>query len=179
MFFVLMAMVVAVVLSFTTNPSAQIKTDNAEIYSVAVDYSKTLVQMIQTGQYVRFDGEITAEHFPITGKGKEKVNLQLVHLNREVRSGEALSELNRRGLRPATLPELLAFGAKYPELQREFTILALGSVWAKPSDFQGVIPVKDFLSVAYLDEDDGNRCLSLRWYGNVWYAEVRYLAVSK
>ena len=33
------------------------------------------------------------------------------------------------GLRPANLPELLAFGAKYPKKQREFPIVALGSVW--------------------------------------------------
>ncbi len=44
-------------------------------------------------------------------------------------TGEVLAEMKNRGLRPATLPELLAFGAQFPDEQRKYPIVALGSAW--------------------------------------------------
>ena len=42
-----------------------------------------------------------------------------------------MKELDTLGLSPANLPELLAFGETHPEVQRQFTIIALGSVWQR------------------------------------------------
>jgi hypothetical protein len=53
------------------------------------------------------------------------VELRLVHFDREITADRILAELDRRNLRPATLPELLALGADYRDLQ--WQIVALGS----------------------------------------------------
>ena len=97
-------------------------------FKVTVDYSKTLEQMIADGKYDWKNSDIKAKNFPLNGQGTTAVNIELVHFNRNIESDTALAELDKMGLRPATLPELLAFGAKYPDKQREFPIVALGSV---------------------------------------------------
>jgi len=75
-------------------------------------------------------------------------------------------------LRPATLPELLAFGAKYPDKQKEFPIMALGSVWIDPDGDRRVH------SLGWVE---GERELHLGWDkpGYVWGDYCRFLAVSK
>jgi hypothetical protein len=97
-------------------------------YTAIIDYVLPLAAMIQLGKYDRINDDITAEHFPIAGEGKWEVEYELVHLNRSIRSDDVLAEIKNRGLEPAKIEELLAFGAKYPEIQRQFPIAALGSV---------------------------------------------------
>ncbi|KKR48343.1 MAG: hypothetical protein UT86_C0007G0022, partial [Candidatus Magasanikbacteria bacterium GW2011_GWC2_40_17] len=83
---------------------------------------------------------------------------------------EVLAEMDRHGLRPALYEELLAFGAKYPDEQRQFPIIALGSVWR---GFGGR------LRVAYLSRGGSERSLSLYWFGGDWNGFCRFLAVRK
>lgn len=139
-------------------------------YPVTVDHGQSLEEMIATGRYGTSNSDITAKHFPITGAGQVEVQLHLVHLNRVATTDEVLAELDRRGLRPATLPELLAFGAKYPDLQREFPIAALGSVWRFPDGRR---------LVAALDNWSGGRGLDLHWLEGGWGEYCRFAAVSK
>lgn len=140
------------------------------IFKVEVDYGKTLAEMIESGRYDWTNDDITSKRFPIRGEGKVERALVLVHPNRMVSTDEALSELDRRGLRPAKIEELLALGITRPELQKEFPIVALGSHWVDPHGDR---------YFAYLDWDDDERNLRLRWYGNVWYEIYRFLAVRK
>ena len=98
-------------------------------YKILVDYGQTLQQMIANGKYDYANSDITSGNFPMTGNGKQEVVVELVHFGRDMASDAVLKEFEARGLRAATLPELLAFGATYPEKQREFPIIALGSVW--------------------------------------------------
>lgn len=61
-----------------------------------------------------------------------EVSLELIEYLPNERGGHTEDVelyLHERGLRPATLRELLTFGATYPERQRDFTIVALGSSW--------------------------------------------------
>lgn len=102
------------------------------IFRVTVDYSRSLAEMIKAGRYDLANQDITADHFPVTGEGKRELELVPVHLNRVVSTEEAIAEIKSRGLRPGKLEELLALGEKHPDLQREFPILALGSVWQSP-----------------------------------------------
>jgi hypothetical protein len=147
-----------------------------ELYSITVDYSQSLAEMIAAGHYDWTNSDITAEHFPIKGTGAVEVKTQLVHLNRHAMTREVMAELDRRGLRPATIEELLAFGAKYPDMQRQFEIIALGSCWVIPDDC---------LNVPCLCKNDGGRGLGLRWGypspgdGCGWDGDYRFLAVSK
>ena len=100
-------------------------------YPVTVDFSLTLDEMIAAGQYGRVHDEIDAAHYPIDGEGRVEATIELVRFGRSLHSDEALTELDHLGYRPATLAELLALRATYPELETG-PIIALGSSWDAP-----------------------------------------------
>lgn len=158
-------------------------------YSVTIDYNKSLVDMIVAGKYDYVNSNIAEKNFPIqrpsvseadTGNGpyrapgiqNDSIEIVLVHLNKVATTTEVLAHMDKLGLRPARIEELLAFGEKYPAVQREFPVVALGSVW--------VNSVQD-RSVAYLRSNGSERCLYLRWDDPVgaWCEVVRFAAVSK
>jgi hypothetical protein len=142
------------------------------IFSVTVNYNQALAQMIKAGNYNWANDDITSEHFPIVGVGEKEYKLVYVHLDRSATTKEVLEEMNRRGLEPAKIEHLLFFGAKYPEEQRKFPIVELGSDWVHPLGRR---------LVAYLYVVVGERGLSLDW-GDPdvqWGDYYRFLAVSK
>lgn len=140
------------------------------IFKVEVDYGLSLAEMIKAGRYDWMDGGITPERLPVSGEGKAEVALELVHLNRLASTDEVLAELDRRGLRPATPPEHLAFGAKFPDLQRQFQIVALGSRIVDPDG-------RRFFTC--LDWNDGGRVLRLCAGASGWHHIYRFLALRK
>lgn len=99
-------------------------------YPVTVDYGQPFDQMIAEGTYGFVNVCITSANFPITGTGVAESEIVLVHFNRGIMSDDAAKEMEQMGLRPVTLPELLAFGAMYPDMQCEFPVIALDSIWA-------------------------------------------------
>jgi len=139
------------------------------VYPITVDYSMTLEQMIAAGRYDWVNSNITPEHYPLVGSGTVTLDAQLVHYGRDMSSEAVLADLDQKGLRSATIAELLAFGAKYPELQRQFPIVELGSVAG----------VGGGRRVAYLDRCDRRRGLDLRWFDRGWLARSRFLAFRK
>lgn len=148
------------------------KNSEKNIFTVTVDYDQALAQMIKAGNYNWANDDITSDHFPTVGVGQEECKFVLVHLDKPVTTKEALEEIRRRGLLPAKIEHLLAFGAKYPEKQREFLIVELGSVWVDPRGRR---------RVACLAENVGERELGLSWSvpGGEWPGHCRFLAVSK
>jgi|GEM_PF-1960934 len=100
-----------------------------DTHAVTVDYGQSLELMIAAGRYDWKNDNIKAKHFPIKGEGKVDLEITLVHYNRVMSTDDVLKDLDQRGLRPAKIEELLALGASQTELQREFPIIALGSVW--------------------------------------------------
>lgn len=145
-------------------------TQVGSILVVTVDYAMTLPQMIAAGKYDWVNSDITQKNFPIEPSGAVEVPLELVDFGRSVGSDEVLAEFDRRGLRAATLPELLALGAAYPDLQRQFPIVALGSVW-QDRDGDRLVPV--------LGVDDDGRDLGLDWFEREWHDDYRFFAVRK
>ncbi len=167
-----------------------------DIFTVTVDYNRTLLQMIQAGKYDHADHEINAEHFPIVydmgeyevsivthdaetaklfqppQKGKWKVELEviLVHFNRNISSDDAIKEMDQLGLRPAVLPELLAFGEMHPAVQKDFPIVALGSVWLLGGGNR---------RVPGLDRWVAERELHLFYFVGDWLGGYRFAAVRK
>jgi len=140
------------------------------IFSIIVDYTMSLEAMIKVGAYDYENNEITAERFPLAGKGRIDVDSIVEHFGKYISTDAALKALDKKGLRPATIAELLAFGAKYPEEQRKYPIVALGSV--------GVDSI-GYRVVACLYELDSKRRLNLRCVGDDWSGDWRFLAVSK
>jgi len=149
-----------------------------ETYKVMVDYGKSLSKMIEAGKYDEFNDDINDKHFPIQGAGsprkagQHEAELMLVHLNWNATTKEVLEHLNSQGLEPARLEYLLVFGAAYPELQRQFPIIALGSVWVIDGGSR---------RYPYLRSNDDERRLILSWAGdgNHWHETCRFLAVRK
>lgn len=142
-------------------------------FRLVVDYGLSLAQMIAAGKYDWVNSDITAEHFPVSGQGKQAVEVELWRLNKYFKNGdEVIAELERvkPDYRPATLPELLALGAAQPELQKQFPIVALGSIWPRA--------VSDRRFVC-LFQDDALRGLGLGWLGGIFYDPWRFAVVRK
>ena len=97
-------------------------------YPVIVNYGLSLEEMIRAGKYDYVDPNITTDYFSVEGEGIKKVMLELICFNRRISSDDALSEFDKCKRRPAIIEELLAFGAKYPELQGQSMTIALGSI---------------------------------------------------
>ena len=153
---------------FLGNPQS-VKSQPSE-YVVTVDYGKTLKEMIAAGQYDWENSDINSDNFQIEGDGTVETKLELVHLNKDASTKEVEAYFEKNGLRAATLEELLAFGAKFPEVQREFPVIALGSAWVSPDGRRGVL---------YLDRGGSKRNIFLYWRERDWYGLCRFLAFRK
>lgn len=146
---------------------------NCEIVLI-VDYNKTIKQAIADGRYDQKNGNITAENLPISkemvGTGTV-VYAKLFHFNRHISSDDAISKMDEAGYRPANLMELLTLGILFPESQRQFLIVALGSIWRDSHD-DPCVPL--------LNITKSKRELDLGWFNESWWnANYRFLAIKK
>ncbi|MBI2021220.1 hypothetical protein HYS99_01765 [Candidatus Giovannonibacteria bacterium] len=139
-------------------------------YPLSVDYGRGVECAVKSGRYDWANSDVTSRNFPTERKGTVEVAVELIHFNRHISTGEVHRELDRMGYRPAELHELLAFGEKYPEVQREFLIVALGSVW---QDRGGD------LRVPRLSRDGSERTLYLGWVEDGWDEIYRFAAIRK
>jgi len=130
-------------------------------------YRQSLAEMVAAGEYAYPHSDITQNHFPVE-PGKPAVEAVLVHLNRNASYELVLDGMKCQGLCPGTMVEGLAFGSQYPEIQRQFPILMLGSVWADPW-YCGF--------VGCLWGNPAMRSLFLSWIGNRWCEGFRFLAI--
>ena len=144
----------------------------AQVFTVMVDYDRTVENSIAAGNYCYVNEDITDRNFQPAEheKSKKKQSFTLYHFDRDVESDFAIVQMAKDGKRPATLRELLAFGEANPELQREFPIIALGSVWVDRHGHR---------IVASLRRCHSERCLHLAQHDFGWYSFCRFLAVSK
>ncbi len=112
----------------------EIKKGIGDLVRCFVDYSMSLEALILGGKYNNIDPMINEDNFPPpkAGKGKKTLLMELVNFGQDMKTEEVTDEFKKRGLRPATLWELLTFGILYPQRQRETFILALGSVYHHP-----------------------------------------------
>lgn len=125
----------------------------------------SLTEMIEAGNYVWFPRVITGQI-----KTNEPTEVSMPHLfefETDMDSKTAVIELEKLGLRPATLPELLLFGANNPDEQRMRQIVALDPEWV----FCPTIRITDSYSetsrkIPILDNDDGDRIMSFSEWDN-------------
>jgi len=138
--------------------------------SLIIDYSEFLTTMISAGHYDWVSPNITSENFPLDEKGKVEVDAEIIHFDRRISSDDAIAELVQRALRPATLAELLALGAKHPDVQRQFRVIALGSIWCGSGG----------CFVPCLYRYGSKRHLVIEWFKDDWGWGVddRFLAVG-
>jgi DnaJ-like protein len=93
------------------------------VYPLTVDYKLSLSEMIAAGNFQSVDPAV--KEFPV-GSGAAEVEVLLVWLKRSITKADLLIELRQQKLRPAAMPELLAFAA---QSKKKFhpPIVALGS----------------------------------------------------
>jgi hypothetical protein len=141
-----------------------------EVFPLSVNYDLSVEDAVDAGNYQGVNGSITSRNFPSKRHGQANAEIVLVRFDLRITSENVLSELDKEGLRAAELPEFLAFGAEYPEVQREFSVVGLGSVWQDP---------KGYRNVPCLYTASEGRYLDLHWWDDGWYSYSRFAALSK
>jgi hypothetical protein len=141
-----------------------------DTFPVTVNYDLSLEEAINAGNYQAVHTDISARNFPSTRKGQAELDIVLVRFEHRMKSEDVVQELEKEGLRPADLPEFLAFGAKYPDVQRKFSVAGLGSVWQDR---------KGYRNVPCLYEASEGRYLDLHWWDDGWYSYTRFAATRK
>jgi len=129
----------------------------------------SLKDMIAAGRYDWVNSDITEKRFPMPKDFVLGAEPKVFHFDRDISSEKAIALMDADGYRPATIFDLLDYGAKNPEEQRKYPILALGSVALIYGD----------RCVAFLHRDDSERHLDLFWFDFGWSAFCRFLAVRK
>ena len=141
------------------------------LFDFTVDYTRTVAEMVQAGKYDRSSNIITSEHYPIpknkVGK-KENIFAKMFCYNRFMSSKDAIREMKKEGFRPATAHEAMAFSEKNPDLQRQYPIIALGSIWRDNYSH----------NILFLDGNICERKLIFGdWGGGKWAGYCRFLGV--
>ena len=149
--------------------TATIETEPKQTFALMVNYGHSLGQMIAAGRYDQINDGITIKKFPIKGTGAAEFEAKLFHFDREITSKRAKRLIEEAGYEPAKIEHFLAFGAAYPDEQRKYSIIGLGSVGKGVGGYR----------VPYLDGNGSERDLSLRWWGGGWPSDFRFLAVRK
>ena len=106
---------------------------------------------------------------PVVGNGVEQFEAKIFHFDRNISSEKAVEAIKAADWESGKIEHLLSFGAKFPEEQRKYTIIALGSV----------AEVRGRRDVPYLSRDGAGRGLGLHWWGYDWLGRYRFLAVRK
>lgn len=132
-------------------------------YTVSVDRSLSLVQMIESGKYSNHEAaleSITEECFPVNRSGELKYEKELFLIGPShdyITTTEWKAELEANGWELEEIPELLALGAQFPDLQRGYYIIALSSSWL---DTEGLLS-----SPALYSAHEGERVVEADWIG--------------
>ncbi len=134
---------------------------------LTIDYGLMLKKMITAGHYDWTNSDITAGLFPLAGSGIVKCERKLFHFDRPVSSDEAKRLIVAAGWQLGKIEHLLASGAANPSEQREFPVVALGSVAELAGERHAPC----------LDGGGSWRRLGLGWMGGGWHGDVRFLAV--
>ncbi|MBA3565476.1 MAG: hypothetical protein H0W31_01320 [Actinobacteria bacterium] len=136
-------------------------------YPVTIDDRQPLAQLIEAGGYDQVNGKITEASFPMQRGGLAERELTLVHLSRVASTDEVEHALDELSLRSAKIEELLAFGATYPQAQRQFPIVALGSIETS------------YRRRPFLWGSPRVRHLDLRFDEKIWSGNIRFLTVRR
>lgn len=128
-------------------------------------------ERIARGNYNWVSSDITEWYSPTNIPADYYVEYKLFHFNRNISSYDVIKEMGKEGFLPATLSELLALGETQPELQKQFPIIAFGSV-LQGSDGDRVVPCLVWFG-------SERRGLGLVWFGNGWPGHCRFLGVRK
>ncbi|TSC60908.1 MAG: Uncharacterized protein G01um1014107_194 [Parcubacteria group bacterium Gr01-1014_107] len=142
-------------------------------YVISVDYNRSFKEAVKASRCDWFDSQISSFSSPATRKGTAEVKIELIHFDEDISTNEVLHDLDRMGLRPADLHELLAFGEGYPDISLRFPVVGLGSVglgWHEES----IVPYL-FQAVGRI-EQIALYCMETDY---IWGPDCRFAAVRR
>lgn len=141
-----------------------------ETYTVTIGGYKSLEEAINAGNYGYYSPDIISEHFSLSEGDEKNVEVALIHRDKLEQSQLLIDEFVTSGeYRNITTEETLALGAQYPELQRKFPIIALGTV----------AQIDGAWRVLVLHECSGERRLILDWSADTWIQDCHFAFVRK
>lgn len=153
-------------------------TGDKTVSTLIVDYSRPVKDGIAVGRYDRVNKEITEANFPLQAResGKVEVDFKLFCFDRWINTDTALAKMKKKGFDPASLRELLVFGEANPELQRQFSISALFSLWKCPNPKN---PVFGMYFSPELESVSRERRLGLTYFNALNPPSTRFLGVRR
>lgn len=173
-----MRLIVLLLVVVTFGQAVEAQGLKVRTYRVMVNYDLPLGQFITGGNYNPTGAldELRRGDFPAAnGLGRKDIELQMISFGRPLNYTQVLQEIDRMGLRPATLQELLAFGQIFHATGDTF-IYELGTVRRPGGDRShvGVVhmqltPAYRELYVEYHDLSDPRDC----FISDAWFAAVR------
>ncbi len=137
-------------------------------FKIKVDYDRLLESLVEAGKYDWSHIDISSELFSKKQKGVSDIVVELINFESKKETKMVLEELNKNGLRPADITEILTFGATYPEEQTKYPIVACGSEWIGTCGGHFVPCLRSGSKGRYLD---------LYWLGGIWDTYYRFAVV--
>jgi hypothetical protein len=116
------------------------------------------------------NSDLTEKKFPVTEDQHGEWEWKLFHFNRSTYSEEVIRLMKEDGYDAGQIGHILTFGEKYPEEQRKYPIIGLGSV-AGVEYFTRRTPV---LQCALW-----RRELYFGWFDDFWLDRDRFLGVRR
>lgn len=128
----------------------------------------TLKKLIDSIKFDYVNSDINDTNFKYE---KSTAKVELYNAGKSITSEEAIKEMADKGLRPATLTELLQWAEENPKeaFNENYYIVALGSIWMDRGGDR---------FVPCLGIWGGKRGLGLDWFELRWDDDCRFAAVS-
>lgn len=137
---------------------------------VSIFPGSSLPGLIKSGRYDGFNQQLKRGPAPKA----ETFECRIFHFDQIIGSTEAQRKIiaadKKNPWKPARIDHMLALGAHFPHLQRQFPITALGTTYK----------VAGLPQVACLHHGDGpKRYVILRWRGDDWCGDFAFLGVRQ
>ena len=114
----------------TANTSQTAEATETPTLSIEGRYNVTVTadeNFIKAGKYDQVNSNINPKNFVVNVCSLGDIELLLIRVSKPMSFEDIIGEMYKISLRPGNLLELCALGAKFPDLQREISIIALGS----------------------------------------------------
>ena len=144
------------------------KSKESNLFPLKVNHNRTIESLVKVGKYDWSHIDISSELFPTKRKGISNITIELIHFSSRKSTKQVLQEINKNGLRPANIKEILTFGATYPKEQIKCPIVAIGSMWVGSCGGHFVPCLRAGSKGRYVD---------LYWFGGIWDTYYRFAVV--
>lgn len=149
------------------------------IVPLELNYNHSLNEMFKLGKYENaddyrfdnFDNLEAADSDRTTVSEIQKIDLTVMHFGTEIHTEAALHKIEKEGMRPVTLFELLSLGSQHPLLQLGFPIVALRMVYYDPCERCRL--------AAMLGYESNERYFAMPILQRNWGKDYRFATVQK